>query len=353
MRVNIIRLIINNLLVFLIGIIIIELTFGNWFKNNFGIKLSSNKNIFRKYKYNFPDHKGISTYIRDNNGFRIEKSNEPVKPEEIKILFTGGSTLNQKFTNYNETIVGSIENREPKLKKKIANAGIDGLTIDGHINSFNFWFNKIQSLNPKYIIFLIGTNDFMYFSEDEKKNLDVSDIANSFGEKNFLNNLKYYIKSNSWFIQKGKLLIMNFFPNKGIRNVSLAIYGPKDKNKKFINYNNFITTHDIKNIKNNKFEEAYKNKVIKLIKLSINKNFKPIFFIQSPGYGMNKKIYLISKVILEQCANFNIKCFDLNKEVNFVSADFYDWAHTTLSGSKKISNFIYKKLIIQKNINLN
>ena len=125
---------------------IIELIFGTWFKNNFSYRLSSERNIYRVYKFNFSNYKGESLYKRDSNAFRYDET--PIKENSIDVIFTGGSTTNQKFLNYQDTIVGNLDNHFKE--KKIVNAGVDGLSIRGHINSFDLWFNKIDKLSPKH-----------------------------------------------------------------------------------------------------------------------------------------------------------------------------------------------------------
>ena len=61
------------------------------------------------------------------------------------IIFVGGSTINQKFLNYEDTIVGRLQKRFEKIK--IINAGVDGMSILGHINSFELWFDKINNFD--------------------------------------------------------------------------------------------------------------------------------------------------------------------------------------------------------------
>ena len=56
---NLFKLIFVNILIFLIFLIILELIFGSWFKNNFKLRLSSERNINRVYKFDFNNHKVI------------------------------------------------------------------------------------------------------------------------------------------------------------------------------------------------------------------------------------------------------------------------------------------------------
>ena len=149
------KILLINIIVFFTLIIVIECFFGNWFSNKFAKRLSSERNIERIYKFNFSNYKGTSFYKRNNLGFRVSKKDKSVNNPDI--VFVGGSTTNQKFLNYEETIVGSLQKRLKSLK--ILNAGIDGVSILGHINSFELWFDKINNFNPKYYVFYIGIND--------------------------------------------------------------------------------------------------------------------------------------------------------------------------------------------------
>ena len=99
---NFSKVLIINLLIFLTVLIIFDLIFGNWFNNNFKTRLSSERNINRVYKFNFENYRGVSHYIRDNLGFRINR--KETIPEKINIIFAGGSTTNQKFHNYHKTV---------------------------------------------------------------------------------------------------------------------------------------------------------------------------------------------------------------------------------------------------------
>ena len=140
------KIILINLLIFFVTFVIFEIFLGTWFKNDFKYKLSSERNINRVYKLDFEYHKGTSHYIKNNYGFRIKNDDTNYDPSIIDIVFAGGSTINQKFINFDDSIVGILSNKNKNLK--MANAGIDGMSIKGHINSFKFWFNKIKNLKP-------------------------------------------------------------------------------------------------------------------------------------------------------------------------------------------------------------
>ena len=97
-----------NFLIFLLLIVISEIIFGDWFKNNFKFKINSERNINKLYEFKFSNYEGISRYKRDKFGFRVE---EQINPSEIDIVFLGGSTTNEKFTNYKVKSIPKGDNK--------------------------------------------------------------------------------------------------------------------------------------------------------------------------------------------------------------------------------------------------
>ena len=112
--INFLKIILTNFLILLLLLILIELFFGTWFKNSFSYRLSSERNIYRVYKFNFSNYKGESLYKRDANAFRYDK--KPVTEDKVDIVFTGGSTTNQKFLKFQDTIVSNLDNFFKKKK---------------------------------------------------------------------------------------------------------------------------------------------------------------------------------------------------------------------------------------------
>lgn len=332
---NLFKLIFVNILIFLIFLVILELIFGSWFKNNFKLRLSSERNINRVYKFDFNNHKGQSLYIRDNLGFRIAKNS--TNPKDIDIVFAGGSTTNQKFLNYDETIVGILDD---KIKKyKFVNSGVDGMSIIGHINSFDFWYNKIENFNPSYFIFYIGVNDQFLFSENKKdRNVDKLTEASKKAK------VREYLESNSFFYKQFRILkstlYLKFGFNKGVNQVNkkTVVYHERD-NDEFISYDNFSNKDiDVKK------KEFYESLLEKLTNRVTEKKSKIIYLTQISGNGMNNNLFLIASTIMKHCEKFQLICFNLAKEANLNYDDFYDGLHLNRDGSKKASNYIYNKL---------
>ncbi len=329
------RVLIINFFVFLTVLIIFDLMFGNWFNNNFKTRLSSERNINRVYKFNFENYRGVSHYIRDNLGFRINK--KETIPEKINIIFNGGSTTNQKFINYEETLVGLLEKKFEKIN--FVNAGIDGLSIVGHINSFEYWFDKIKNLSPDYYIYLIGINDQYLFKNGENR------AADSLVEPSLKGKIREYMEANSFIYNKIRLIKSTLYLNFGldigvnIVNSKNVVYG-KRANKTFVNYE----TIEKKNLANINSEKKYLELLNKLTNKVKRRSAEPIYITQTSGNGMNTHLLLISKVIMKHCRDENLYCINMPSELDLNYDDFYDENHLNPTGSKKVSEYLFKKL---------
>ena len=95
-----------NLLVLLILVIIFELIFGHWLESeNFGIHMRKHRNINELYKITIDNSNYQFEYKRNSNGFRSSKNEEL---SNIKHVFLGGSTGNERFLPEELTIVGKL-----------------------------------------------------------------------------------------------------------------------------------------------------------------------------------------------------------------------------------------------------
>ena len=224
-------------------------------------------------------------YKRNFWGFRGEEFN----PEDVKVIFEGGSTGNQRFTPEKLSIVGLLNNSFENLNHdiKIYNASTDGKSVNGQSNDFNFWFPKILNFNPKYVIFYIGIND-RFDNFDGRYYLD-----NKVSEQRF-DQFKDYIKNNSLIVDKFKLVKNKYFP-KNTFAYDLSSNDLYD-NFKYVNYKDALKLHKNSNDKNlilvKNFRSKLNNLKIKIEELKI----KPISISQLMYNGKkDKKLILINK----------------------------------------------------------
>ena len=102
---------------------------------------------YQEKKYNF-------LYLRNYHGF----IGEEIDPINIKYVFIGGSTADERWKPRELSIVGQLNKKfkNELIDIKITNAGIEGQTSIGYIANFKFWFSKLENFKPKYFIFYTG-----------------------------------------------------------------------------------------------------------------------------------------------------------------------------------------------------
>jgi lysophospholipase L1-like esterase len=148
-----------NLLVLFALLVPIELVFGSWFSPSGAISLSfgAAPNMLRVFSSPvYPDRPTI-VYRRDANGFR----GPGVDPARIDIVAIGGSTTNELWLVEEDTWTVKLQTflQQRGCPETIANSGIDGYTTQGHIASFDGWFDRIPGLKPRFVLAYIGIND--------------------------------------------------------------------------------------------------------------------------------------------------------------------------------------------------
>jgi len=157
---RLVAILLVNLILIGLGVIVLELIFGNWIRPDNLNKL----NIIRSRTISYDitdlyDHPSNTiTYSRDEYGLRGSFE----EPDEIDILTVGGSTTDQRYISDGQTWQDVIQYRFRSIGKNVvvANAGVDGQSTYGHIKNFDWWFPCIPNLKPKYILFYVGLNDF-------------------------------------------------------------------------------------------------------------------------------------------------------------------------------------------------
>ena len=327
------RLIYYNFLVFFIAIILIEIFFGYWFKDeNFGIYMRKERKInwlttsnFNKKKYDF-------FYKRNYWGFRGEEFD----PKNVKVIFEGGSTGNQRFTPEELTIVGLINQKlkNSNFNINIFNASTDGKSLNGYINDFNFWFSKIPNFKPEYVIFYIGVND---------RNI-VDPFLDYKISKDKIDQIKDYIKNNSIFVDKFKFFKNIYFP----RNTSAYDFNNTTlyENFEYVDYRKATVLHKNLNQKDLEFKTMFQNKLLKLNSIIKTKKFKPIFITQLKFDGLkDKKLFLVNNELKLFAETNDYFLIPLDEILNMQVNDFYDEVHTTPQGSQRIANTIFPILL--------
>ena len=359
-------IILKNFFKILLLLVFIELIFGNYHKNFNKFTLNGERNVLRVYDLQIENYKNISVYYRDNNAFRTKK-NFSINLEGIETIFLGGSTANQRYLNYDYTIVNFL-NKQAK-KEKFLHAAIDGISIIGFINSFDMWFNEIENLKPKQIIFFFDPNDYgliLTASSNSKKCNIKNNHRDFFKESNFKENLHWFLEANSTWVYFARRLkeyvYFKFNFQIGAKKVGLnlnkSFQGPRKES--LINLKIFedseldpilisqtffdeliVTYHNIKDYNStSRFILCYQKKLKELINLSEGKKIIPIFISPINGGKKDFKVILTNRIIKKFALENGIQYIDIFNNINFDENDFFSYSGLTIKGSKKVSEYI-------------
>ena len=322
---------INIFLIFLI-FLVFEIFSGDLiFKNKFKCSyILCNANYTYKTDL-YTKSKITINYKKDEFGLRGRKN----KIDDIQILTMGGSTTDERYMNLENTWSERLEKLFNNKNFDVVNAGIDGQSSFGHIWNFTDWLNKIDNLKVSYVIFYIGIN--------EKENSGRHDL--SLENVKYPKKILYMLKYNNGIISKIYELFFHRFNPIDELNVAHS----KSRDPVF---------YKVKN--SQEFNTSKLNKNIKtLIMLANSLNMKPIFITQrtlrwkknereifsvNKNYNFYMREKVISESILNICEQFKLICLDGFTELPLEINDTYDLVHTNPQGSKKIANYIYKKL---------
>ena len=200
-----IKVTIYNFIILIFIFSIFEMIFGYWFKkDNFGIHMRNERNKNWKTTSRFNDKEYNFFYKRNFYGFRCGEYD----PKDVKIIFNGGSTSNQRYTPENLTIVGLINKKFKKdgINIEVYNAATNGKSLRGIIYDFNFWFKRIKNFKPEYIILYLGINERTLAHKLDEKQFDIR------VKHKKIDRLKDYYKNNSFTYSKYIQIKNKYFP---------------------------------------------------------------------------------------------------------------------------------------------
>lgn len=330
--------------IFEIGLRIIKLN-DPWEKT---LEFNLLRNVDYKIRLNnlYPSKKEFIKYTRNYYGLR----DYCLKVDRIKILTMGGSTTDQRYIDNKDTFQSVLQEKISNYLKKdicISNAGLDGHSTYGHIETFKYWFPLIPNLKPTYIFLYIGLND-----------ADFNRINPNFGYDKLNNHsLKNFLKD----LHLSRRLI-NLYKN------ILSINNPKyasHKKKKYedIDYSVIYLNKDT--LEKSDLNAKEFRKRLNSILISIN-NMGSIPICISQPHNFVKKIDGVEKGV-PNIMGWGISGLDLEyslKQLNlqmkklcgldkfidlhgvtFEDNYFYDGVHTTDLGSEYLANEIFKYMI--------
>lgn len=337
-----------NGLLLTVGIAVAELIFGGWRDPSHLNRLNLLKNCDLQFDASnlYADPNPVIKYSRDQYGLRGSYGT----PADIDILTVGGSTTDQRYIRDGETWQDVLQARfrEAGVAVAVANAGVDGQSTYGHIKDFEWWFPTIPDLEPDYVLFYVGLNDF---HKQEGSSYDgVADTG-----------WKQKVKDNSAVWNAGRTL----------RNAYVAMVVKKIGHRS-LDFGKVDWTHDALQtdyaFMDTRLHE-YAGRLRVLADMTHALGGKPIFVSQisrnyrvtpdgvegssdiSPYddreingvdfYHMMRRLDAVMEAVaIEKSALY----VDLARHDGWVDADFYDFAHMTPQGARKLGDLLYAAL---------
>jgi hypothetical protein len=139
-----------NLGLLLLGVIFIELAFGNWFNPY----VLPNPGLVGRFTYPQPLYEPHSTIVQVRDKYGLRGLEQPISA--VQLVTVGGSTTAQTFISDGDTWQDVIHSLTGIV---IANAGIDGATSKGHVEIVEDWLHAIPGLQARYFLHYVGIND--------------------------------------------------------------------------------------------------------------------------------------------------------------------------------------------------
>ena len=345
------KIILLNLTVLAIGIAIMEVVWRVYYANDIRFTV----NVLADTQYNtdvstlYNADNNIISYSRDKYGFRGEYS----QIEDIDIIAIGGSTTDQRHIDDKKEWTYILANSPvlQGLDVTLVNAGVDGQSSFGHIKNFDLWFSKIDSLQPKYILFYIGLNDFY------------NNANNPYDDLGQVEAIKAVIKSS-----------FSFYIYRLVKGIILA--KAHGIGHKAIDFQAMKTT-TTPLLEEGGYEplmrpglDAYLGRLKILVEKTRELGATPVFITQrtmkhweenNQVIGIDEKYSygnidhngvdnhymerLLNDTTMSICKDRSDSiCVNLASDIKFEKNDFYDFAHNTPSGAAKIGNYLASKI---------
>ncbi len=136
---------------FLLGVILLELIFGNWFVS---FVLPNPILVNRTFTYPQQLYEPNGTVIHAPDKYGLRGLHQPISA--VQLVTVGGSTTAQSFISEGETWQDVIHSL---TRIVVANAGIDGAGSQSHPRIVEEWLHQIPDLKARYFLHYIGVND--------------------------------------------------------------------------------------------------------------------------------------------------------------------------------------------------
>jgi GDSL-like Lipase/Acylhydrolase family len=353
------KIVFVNVLFLAGGLVIVELTFGNWLRPRSRIARLNflvNTTVMHDVTSLYRDGDRTAIYKRDGFGFRGVYPD----PAHIDILTIGGSTTDQRYITEGKTWQDVLANefRLAGRNVSVVNAGIDGQTTYGHLKDFEWWFPFVPGLRVRYFLFYVGYNDV--FLDGKPTTYDAPEPRTGFRSVLFANSALYHLLHTLKGIYLARRYGLGHSPVR--RNVWHSrddFAGP--------DWTTVPRQREYELMRNRL--PAYRQRLAALLERSRRFGGEPICVTQPSRYF--KKVdgvvfgradvshfpdgeingvdfyYLLEMMnaaTLAVCRGSGAVAVDLANGVAWEDADFYDRAHNTPRGAEKIGRYLYRNL---------
>lgn len=329
-----------NLILLLLGLLGIELVMGDWFTPYVP---PNSAVVDRHYTYDqaLYDPPGRIAYLRDKYGLR--GVHEPLPT--IDIVAVGGSTTDQRYITEGETwqdVMRAAGNF------RVANAGIDGMTSSGHLIAIEEWLHRIPALAPRAYLHFIGVNDASV-SRADRANYDGSGATGSWLRK---------LANRSAFAKALRRLRSPEAATLNIGHLRIEADGEGP----------FVKVADDGDASEQYVRETYGPNLRRLIEMHRRRGETTILvsqpanpqlvrwndegtFVSTQISGQGKwalRLRAINAATQVVCQAYPDHCrfIDLAGQVRFMPGDFYDRAHCTPAGARRIGLFLASALSV-------
>jgi hypothetical protein len=358
------RVLLVNLGVLAVGLLIVELAFGQWLRprNRMArLNLVVDKTLSYDVTPLYRDGDGTAIYKRDRFGFRGPYPH----PSRIDILTVGGSTTDQRYITEGKTWQDVLAREFRKAGKSVSvvNAGVDGQSTYGHTKNFDWWFSSVPDLRVRYFVFYVGINDYYIAAEGNPKDSPEP------GQRS----LRSLLSENSalYYLQR---------TIQGISSASRSGVGHKPVAFSKMRWTTVPLRSDHLQIMR-EYLAAYQLRLETLLVRSRRLGGEPICVTQATRYykvvdgtvfGSDRRgdheingvdfhpmryrdheingvdfyhmFGLLNGRTLDVCRQAGALTVDVAGGVEWEDADFYNWTHNTPRGTEKLGRYVYANL---------
>lgn len=344
-----VRVILINLAVLFVGMIVVEVLFGNWIFGPDYRALNIPRNTERVFDVeNLYPGGGAINYTRDEHGFRGPYDDV----SSIDVLTLGGSTTNQLYVDDDKTWQSVMRRlfADHGNPISIVNAGVDGQSSRGHIAVFDRWFPQIEGLKARFIIVYAAINDIGLKGAAKYDDMRSPDP---------MRQVTAWIKNKSAIYELYKTLKgMRAARNAAVIHGSGVLVDAKWERWK---------RRDAPIDMLPEFTErlaSFEDRLRRLADRIRGFGAEPIFVTQpSAEYRLDGEWILLptvkgassaaprvvmlqsfNNVVMQTCIAVKAICVDVAGNVAFTDGDFYDRIHNTDKGAQKIGAYLFDAL---------